>query len=43
MKKLILLLSLLFVLNSCDKDETSYSVVALPVDSVIIPSAFDLG
>jgi hypothetical protein len=43
MKKLILLLSLLFVLNSCDKDETSYSVVALPVESVVIPSAFDLG
>jgi hypothetical protein len=43
MKKIVLLLSLLLVFNSCDKDETSYSIVALPVESVFIPTTFELG
>ena len=43
MKKLILLLGLLFAFNSCEKDETSFTIVALPVESVVIPSTFELG
>lgn len=44
MKKLVLLLSMLFVFNSCSKDDHSYSIVILPIESVTaIPTEFELG
>ena len=43
MKKIILLLSLLFIFSSCESDDESYSVVVLPIASVEIPNAFELG
>ncbi|TAF11775.1 MAG: hypothetical protein EAZ75_02125 [Flavobacteriia bacterium] len=43
MKKLILILSLLFVLSSCEVDQESISIVTLPVESVVIPTEFELG
>ncbi len=43
MKKLILLVSLLFLFNSCEPEENNYSVRILPVESVGIPTEFELG
>ena len=43
MKKLILLVSILFLFNSCQLDENNFSVEILPVHAVDIPSEFVLG
>ncbi|WP_445714553.1 hypothetical protein [Flavobacterium sp.] len=43
MKKLILLVSILFLFNSCEPNEYNYSLKTLPVQSVEIPSEFELG
>ncbi len=43
MKKLILLVSILFLFNSCQLDENNFSVEILPVHNVEIPSEFVLG
>ncbi|TDR24495.1 hypothetical protein [Flavobacterium cheniae] len=43
MKKIFLILSLFFVLSSCEIDQESVSVVTLPVESVVIPTEFELG
>jgi hypothetical protein len=43
MKKIFLLLSFLLVLSSCDIEGESVSVVVLPVESVEIPTEFELG
>lgn len=43
MKKIFLLLGILFLINSCSPDETSYSIRVLPVESVVIPTEFELG
>lgn len=43
MKKLVLLVSLLFLFNSCQLDENNFTVEILPVNTVEIPSEFVLG
>ena len=43
MKKLILLVSILFLFNSCQLDENNFSVEILPVHNVEIPAEFVLG
>lgn len=43
MKKLVLLVSILFLFNSCEPEGNSYSVEVLPVESVEIPAEFELG
>ena len=43
MKRIVLLLSLLLLFNSCEPEGSSYSVVILPVESVEIPTEFELG
>ena len=43
MKKLILLVSILFLFNSCEPEGNDYSVHILPVESVDIPTEFELG
>ena len=44
MKKLVLSLSVLFIFNSCSLDEEKYSIVVLPVESVVdMPLEFRLG
>ncbi|WP_445718571.1 hypothetical protein [Flavobacterium sp.] len=43
MKKLVLLVSLLFLFNSCQLDENNFTVEILPVHTVEIPSEFVLG
>lgn len=43
MKKLILLVSILFLFNSCQLDENNFSIEILPVHNVEIPSEFVLG
>jgi hypothetical protein len=43
MKKLILLVSLLFLFNSCQLDENNFSVEILPVHTVEMPTEFTLG
>ncbi|UGS21152.1 hypothetical protein [Flavobacterium cyclinae] len=43
MKKLILLVSILFLFNSCQSDEFNYRVEILPVHNVEIPTEFELG
>ena len=43
MKKLILLVSILFLFNSCEPEGNSISVRVLPVASVDIPTEFELG
>ncbi len=43
MKKLALLLSVLFVFNSCSLDEETFALELLPVESVVIPAEFELG
>lgn len=45
MKKLVLLLSLLFVFNSCSTDDSdgNFHFELLPVESVDIPTEFTLG
>lgn len=43
MKKLVLLVSLLFLFNSCQLDENIFTVEILPVHTVEIPSEFVLG
>ena len=44
MKKLVLLLSVVFVFNSCSVDEQTFSFVVLPIESVTeIPTEFALG
>ncbi|MCL9769508.1 hypothetical protein NAT47_03675 [Flavobacterium sp. HXWNR69] len=43
MKRIVLLLSLLFLLNSCELDENNFYVDILPVHSVEMPTEFVLG
>ncbi len=43
MKKLVLLVSILFLFNSCEPEGNSYSIEVLPVESVEIPAEFELG
>ena len=43
MKKLILLVSLLFLFNSCQLDENNFTVEILPVHTVEMPTEFTLG
>jgi hypothetical protein len=44
MKRLIPLIALFFILNSCSTDNgPRYSLVLLPVDSVSMPTSFTLG
>jgi hypothetical protein len=43
-KKIIYLLALFFILNSCSSgDDTQYSFKLMPIESVDIPSEFTLG
>lgn len=43
MKKLVLLVSILFLFNSCEPEGNNYFVEVLPVESVEIPAEFELG
>lgn len=43
MKKLVLLVSILFLFNSCQLDDNDFHVEILPVNSVEMPAEFELG
>jgi hypothetical protein len=43
MKKMFFILSLFFILSSCEVDHENVSMVTLPVESVEMPAAFELG
>lgn len=43
MKRIILLLSFIFLFNSCEPDGYNYRIDVLPVESVVIPTEFTLG
>ena len=43
MKKLVLLVSILFLFNSCQLDDNDFHVEILPVHSVEMPAEFELG
>lgn len=43
MKKLVLLVSILFIFNSCEPEGNNFFVDVLPIESVEIPAEFELG
>lgn len=43
MRKLILLISILLLFNSCEPEGNNYYVEVLPIESVDIPNEFELG
>lgn len=43
MKKIVLIISILFLFNSCEPEGNNYSFEVLPIESVEIPTEFALG